>query len=96
MVRGKILAVVSADEPVTLDADRRFRGAGIIRVLKQFRKHVTRALHLLEQLMPRPGELGIGVQLIPPLPGPIAYAVEIRRPATHPGTLAREMSSRKS
>jgi hypothetical protein len=63
----EVFPVVSEAKLSILNPHRCFCGTCIISVLEQFRQNVSRALNLLEELVPRACELWILLQLLPSL-----------------------------
>ena len=86
---------VKTKNPV-VDADAGFGGARIVGILEQLRQDMSRALNLLEQLVPRAASSGIRFQLIPSAARPPSYFFEVGRALHYLGASALSSSSAKS
>ena len=80
MLLLEVFSVVFEDEHLVLDPNARFGSGRVVGVLQQLRDHMSRALDLLEQLMPRPSEIRVRFELIPAAGGLVAYAVKVGGP----------------
>src|SRR5262249_29958993 len=96
MLFDEVPAIVAEDEVPVLNANRCFRSARVVGILQQFRQHMPRALHLLEKQMPRTGQLGVALQLLPPAGRGFTDRLEIQGLCHHRGGSARAISSGKS
>ena len=77
------MPVVPKDETAIFDTRIRLSRAGVIGILQQFRKDVSRILNLPEKQPPRAAWLLVAIKLIPPLAALFANLTN------EPGFLAR-------
>ncbi|MER8954550.1 hypothetical protein NKH98_17780 [Mesorhizobium sp. M0833] len=75
----EILAIVLEHKTIVFDRHARLAGASIVGVLKQLGKDMARALHLLEQLMPRTRKFWVRLKLIPAFRRALPNLVEVIR-----------------
>jgi hypothetical protein len=99
--RGKlffreVFAVMRKDEGSIVNLHRRFRGSGVVCVLKELGQDVPWTLNLFEKLMPGSSELRILLELIPSPSSIGAGMIVIRRWFSHLGASALSISSAKS
>jgi hypothetical protein len=96
MLFREVLAIVLEREGLILDKDRRLRRSSVIGILEELREDMSRALNLLEELVPRACKLWILFQLVPPLRSPLANALEICWLGVQLGSPVLPSSSEKS
>jgi hypothetical protein len=82
----EILAVVAEQKLVAFNKNASPGCACVICILKKLGDNVTRALHLLEQMVPRRSKFRVGFKLIPALSRSLSDFCEIRGRLHHAGS----------